>query len=311
MAFQLTDDYLNTSDGNAMSVDDRIKNAFAVDGKVSYKGKQYDSEVELRKLLIKEGVIETDNTSTDVIKKAASTLLGLFLVVGLSTLLFACNGNSKSNVNVPTEYCEELVKLAEEGNAEAQANLGICYAKGEGLSPSNEEAVKWFKKSSEQNNAKGQFYLSMAYNRGMGVSQDWEESIRLMKKSANQGFAKAQSQLGGLYEYGLMNTPKNHQEAMKWFEKAAKQGDPDGQMNVGLEYYGNEDFNEAVKWFEKAVAQGDVGAHHFLGLCYFFGQGVEQDKMRGYNLVKQAAEQGDPAAIKSFNRMKSELYGTY
>ncbi len=232
---------------------------------------------------------------------------GLIFVISLS--LISCGSKSKNDVNVPTEYCEELVKLAEEGNAEAQANLGICYAKGEGVSPSNEEAVKWFKKSSEQNNAKGQFYLSMAYNRGMGVSQDWEESIRLIKKSANQGFAKAQSQLGGLYEYGLMNTPKNHQEAMKWFKKAAEQGDPEGQWEVGSDYYFNDKFSEAFKMFDKSAAQGKIEAIHSLGVCYYFGLGVEQDKKRGYIMVKQAAEQGDPAAIDDLKKMES--YGTY
>ena len=153
--------------------------------------------------------------------------------------------------------------------------------------------------------------MSVLYNRGMGVPQDWEESIRLIKKSANQGFAKAQSQLGGIYEYGLMNTPKNHQEAMKWFEKAAEQGDPEGQWEVGSDYYFNDKYSEAFKMFEKSAAQGKVEAISSLGQCYYFGNGVEQDKEKGYSLVKKAAELGDPSAAKILERMSLELYGTY
>ena len=72
--------------------------------------------------------------------KQKMTLVGILLAFAF--YLASCGGNSQSNVNVPTEYCEELVKLAEGGNAEAQANLGVCYAKGEGVSQSNEEAVR-------------------------------------------------------------------------------------------------------------------------------------------------------------------------
>ena len=153
MAIELTKDYFNTSDGNAMSVDDRIKNAFAVDGKVKYNGETYGSEMELRNFLIEEGVIDNDSTTTDVIKQAVSKLLGLFLAIGLTTFLFACNGNSQSTrsvestENVPTEYCEELVKLAKDGNAEAQYNLAKSYAVGLGVKQNSKESHKWLLKA--------------------------------------------------------------------------------------------------------------------------------------------------------------------
>ena len=230
---------------------------------------------------------------------------GLVFVISLSAI--SCESKSKSDMNVPTEYCEELVKLAEGGNAEAQANLGVCYAKGEGVSQSNEEAVRWFKMSVEQNNAKGQFYLAMAYNRGMGVNQDWQESFRLIKESANQGYAKAQTQLAGCYDYGLNGITKNHAEAMKWFRLAAEQGEPDAQWNVGMDYYTNKDYNEAFKWFDKSAAQGYSDGQLFLGMCYFLGQGVEQDKVRGYDLVRKAAEQGNKDAIQELELLKNNM----
>ena len=121
----------------------------------NYKANYLFHEQNYLKVIIEEGVIDNDSTTTDVIKQAVSKLLGLFLAIGLTTFLFACNGNSqstgnmKNTENVPTEYCEELLKLAEEGNAEAKANNGVCYVKGEGVSSNNDEAVKWLKKSSE------------------------------------------------------------------------------------------------------------------------------------------------------------------
>lgn len=41
----------------------------------------------------------------------------------------------------------ELKNKAEQGNAEAQYNLGICYDNGYGIEKNIEEAVKWYRKA--------------------------------------------------------------------------------------------------------------------------------------------------------------------
>ena len=223
--------------------------------------------------------------------------------------LASCGGNSKSevNVNVPTEYSEELVKLAEDGNAEAQANLGVCYAQGKGVSVNGDESVKWLKMAAEQGEPKAQYYLSVAYNRGFGVQQDFNESLRLLNESANQGFAKAQNQLGGVYEYGLGGVPKDANEALNWYRKAAEQGEPQAQWSVGVDFHNKGDYAEAVKWFEKSAAQDYSGGQLMLGMCYFLGQGVDQDKTIGYDLVRKAADQGNESAIQQLEILKANM----
>lgn len=49
-------------------------------------------------------------------------------------------------------YSEELVKYAESGDAVAQCDLGVCYAKGSGIAQDSYEAFKWFKLSAEKGN---------------------------------------------------------------------------------------------------------------------------------------------------------------
>ena len=39
---------------------------------------------------------------------------------------------------------------ADQGDADAQYNLGVCYEKGRGVTQSYDEAVKWFRKAAEQ-----------------------------------------------------------------------------------------------------------------------------------------------------------------
>lgn len=67
-------------------------------------------------------------------------------------------------------------KLAEQGNSEAQHNLGVCYGKGLGVEKNPSEAVKWWTKSAEQGNAHAQFSLGFSYAWGLGVGKDDNEA---------------------------------------------------------------------------------------------------------------------------------------
>ena len=67
-------------------------------------------------------------------------------------------------VEAPSETLQvsgiaSLRREAEQGNAIAQNNLGICYFEGEGIAEDHQEAVKWFRKAAEQEVALSQKYL--------------------------------------------------------------------------------------------------------------------------------------------------------
>ena len=63
-----------------------------------------------------------------------------------------------------------LKEKAAAGDAEAQLQLGLKYANGEGIPEA--EAAKWFQKAAKQGNAKAQLNLGMRYTNGQGVSKD-------------------------------------------------------------------------------------------------------------------------------------------
>jgi len=87
-------------------------------------------------------------------------------------------------------------KLAEEGLAEAQYNLGLMCKKGEGTSQDYKEAIKWFTKAAEQGHASAQYNLGLMYKKGDGAPQDYKEAIKWWTKAAKQGHASAQYNLG-------------------------------------------------------------------------------------------------------------------
>jgi TPR repeat protein len=70
-----------------------------------------------------------------------------------------------------------------------------------------------------------------------------------------------------MYQDGT-GVPKNEQEAVKWFTKAAEQGDADGQVWLGAMYLGGrgvpKNEQEAVKWLTKAAEQGNADAREAL-----------------------------------------------
>ena len=53
----------------------------------------------------------------------------------------------------------EFTPLAEQGDADAQFNLGLMYRNGEGVQQDHKESAKWFRRAAEQGHAGAQSRL--------------------------------------------------------------------------------------------------------------------------------------------------------
>ena len=75
--------------------------------------------------------------------------------------------------------------------------------------------------------------------------------------------AQAQFSLGNRYSEGT-GVPKNHAEAAKWYQRAAKQGYAKAQYNLGNMYFNGEGVPvndvRAYMWWSLSKAQGDKSA---------------------------------------------------
>jgi TPR repeat protein len=56
------------------------------------------------------------------------------------------------------------------------------------------------------------------------------------------------------------------------------------------------DHGEAVKWWRKAADQGNADAQRAMGRCYAKGFGVETDNIVALKWYRKAAQQGDREA---------------
>ncbi len=109
---------------------------------------------------------------------------------------------------------------------------------GQGVSEDYAEAMKWYRKAADQGNTQAQFELGSIYQWRDGVvPQDYAEAMKWYRKAANRGHAGAAFMLGGMYFRGR-GVPQNHAEAMKWLRKAAAatdQRDDQEQRSVLLQ----------------------------------------------------------------------------
>lgn len=119
-------------------------------------------------------------------------------------------------------YSEELLRKAEDGDAKAQYNLGLCYD-GMGVDRNSEEAFKWFKLSAENGNSYGQFNLGGCYDKGIGTGKNYREAVRWYKRSADQGNPWGMLCLATSYNNGT-GVDMDFVESLKWEEKAAEKG---------------------------------------------------------------------------------------
>jgi len=116
--------------------------------------------------------------------------------------------------------------------------------------------------------------------------------------------AEQQARLGSYYYFGDMGLEKNPAEAVKWFNFAAKSGDPKAQLFLARCYamgYGIEkNMDSFIFWIRKAADQNDPKALTTLGHCYVTGQGVEKDLTKGVELLKKAISLGSKKALKLY-----------
>ena len=140
-------------------------------------------------------------------------------------LQYECgDGVAKDSVQAARWY----QKAAEQGHPRAQFKFGTYVDMGVALT-SHLKSVDWFKKAADQGDAEAQLALGFKYYDGRDIKQNPYETARLWKLSAEQGFELAQFFWGQLLESGRCGVSKNKKEAIKWFKKAAEQGNSDAK----------------------------------------------------------------------------------
>lgn len=111
--------------------------------------------------------------------------------------------------------------------------------------------------------------------------------LRSVRLSAEAGNSSAQAELAR-----RLARKEKSEEALRWFRSAARGGDAERQMELGIVLSWDYDaYKEGLKWIRRAAEQGHVGAQYFLGAELATGEHVRKRLREAANWYRRAAMQ--------------------
>ena len=155
-----------------------------------------------------------------------------------------------------------------------------------------------------------EFEVAMRFAEGHGVPPSNEQAVRWLDRAAKQGLVPAQFRLGGFYEKGI-GVKKDLAAARELYLAAADKGNGKAMHNLAVLYAegvnGPPDYRSAAHWFRKAADRGITDSQFNLAILYARGVGVEQNYAESYKWFLLAANAGDSDAAKKRDEVASHL----
>jgi hypothetical protein len=102
------------------------------------------------------------------------------------------------NASPQAKTPDDLRKLAEQGDAEAQWDMGFRYHNGQGVPQDDAQAVRWFQRAADQGHVNAQATLGAYYWAGRGVPKDLSQAYFWSAVALHQGDRDSESRLRGL-----------------------------------------------------------------------------------------------------------------
>jgi TPR repeat protein len=201
---------------------------------------------------------------------------------------------TETNIIGLTEVVVMYRKAAEQGDTEAQLQLGAMYQRGKGFAKNSIEAAKWFRLAAEAGNKHAQSWLGGMYWQGEGVVKDLVIARKWYRQAAEAGITAARHELGKMHASGE-GGPRDLAEAARLYRQAAVERYAPAEFQLGRAYARGEgvakDPIEAAKWFRKAAEQTNALAQASLARAYATGRGVSQDKAEAIKWYSKALAQ--------------------
>lgn len=157
------------------------------------------------------------------------------------------------------------------------------------------------------------FEAGRAFLRGDTARRDPERALALFREAAELGHAGAMREIGNAYAAGAGGVRRDLREAMRWWERAAKRGDPVANFNLGRTLERGRgvppDPERAVLHYRLAAAAGYAKAETNLGIMFLLGRGVQRDPAEALALFERAAASGEPVAQYNAGLMRARGLG--
>jgi TPR repeat protein len=201
---------------------------------------------------------------------------------------------------------EELLRLANGGNARAQHAVAMMYNQGLGLEVNHELANTWYRKSAEAGFVLAQASLAWNQHNGIGMAADPALAFENYRRAAEQGHPYAMNNLAVMYFRGVGTRP-DVKASFDWFMRAAEAGLARGAHNVASQLENGTgqpaDPRKAFAYYLSAGTSGFAQSQYKVGHAYEYGWGGAQDKAAAAEWYKKAALQGLEPAKDALKRL--------
>jgi len=258
---------------------------------------------------------------------AAQNDLGIYLLL------------SKKDVRNATKW----LNVAAADDYRAQFNLGLIYARGDGISPDDEQAMRWWKQSEKNGGSQANLMLGMMNHLGKGVSKNAFDALLWYKRAAALGDKTAIYNMAMIYYLGTSSKPDyeqaadnflllakkddaiaqniygtmlinreldvyNPEEGLIWLLRSARSGYLQAMFNVATVYRSgngaNQDDKKAFYWYQKAAEENFAPAQNALGYMYVEGRGIKKDVDLARVWFQKASDNGLSIAANNLKSMK-------
>lgn len=179
---------------------------------------------------------------------------------GLTAVIAALDAYNRGDIGFAYRV---LRAEADQGDADAQVNLGYLYARGQGVARNQREAFRLYGLSAAQGNGEGMNALGFKYQFGTGIKPDINKAVHWYCMAVVRGNPRAMNNLAALL-YDGKAIPMNRTEAHNLWQQAAERDHVNAMYNLGVSYlYGPDqpiDPDQGRTWILKAARRGHAGA---------------------------------------------------
>jgi uncharacterized protein len=222
---------------------------------------------------------------------------------------------------------------AQQGDVDAQYNLGCLYVRGEGVAQNRAWAVDWLQRAADQGDVDAATWLLFSNpitddRRKQFVSKRLTPTDRFRLTFAvtlsdgklhrrpcttdETDGAQIEFGLGLFYEKGISGFPQDDTQAAEWYRRASERNFAEARTHLAYLYAAGhgvpQNQVEAARLFRLAAEQGDGIAQVNLAAFYANGSlGYNKDLILAYVLVSHAADMGKQLAIDNLPKLRALL----
>lgn len=197
---------------------------------------------------------------------------------------------------------------AEGGHEKAAKNLSIIYRTNEYVPVDMEASIHYAIMAAEATYPELDPLYDIAdmYRKGEGVEKNPQKALELYKIVADNGNVDCMENVGVMYAHEEHGIPRDIEKAIEYFEKAARLGSEKAMYNLKLLYKEKYHDDHEQFYFSKIQSwadEGNISVLTELGILYHDGIGVEKDVEKGNAIIRSAADQGEPGALRVVSQM--------